>query len=75
MFEIIRKKGESKDAKYKIGLSADEIKLMENIEYNKQIGEYTGFVNLGKYTPNFYVRTISRNRSTIRLFHCEKLRS
>ncbi|XP_057324040.1 uncharacterized protein LOC130666790 isoform X1 [Microplitis mediator] len=35
----------------KIGqISADEVKLMENIEFDKKIAEYTGFVDLGKYT-------------------------
>ncbi|CAD6236683.1 GSCOCG00008235001-RA-CDS [Cotesia congregata] len=50
-FEVLRKKASSMAPEEKIGqISADEVKLMENIEYNKKIAEYSGFVDLGKYT-------------------------
>lgn len=50
-FEVLRKKASSMAPEDRIGqISADEVKLMENIEYNKKIAEDTGFVDLGKYT-------------------------
>ncbi|CAD6240905.1 GSCOCG00008992001-RA-CDS [Cotesia congregata] len=50
-FKVLKEKGLSMAPGDRIGqISADEVKLMENIEYNKKIAEYTGFVDLGKYT-------------------------